>query len=50
MGPEPDKITLLRQAIAGISQELDRLNAEKLRLEIEMKLELDRIRRCEKRD
>jgi len=44
----PDKITLLRQAIAGKQQELDRLNAEKLRLEIELKLELDRIKRCEK--
>ena len=47
---EPDRITLLRQEIAGKQQELDRLNAEKLRLEIEMKLELDRIRRCEKLD
>jgi hypothetical protein len=46
--PEPDHITLLRQAIAGKQQELDRLNAEKLSLEIEMKLELDRIQRCEK--
>jgi hypothetical protein len=44
---EPDRITLLRQAIAGKQQELDRLNAEKLRLEIELKLELDGIKRCE---
>ena len=47
---EPDYITLLRQAIAGKQQELDRLNAEKLRLEIELKLELDRIKRCKKLD
>jgi hypothetical protein len=50
VGPEPDKITLLRQAIAGISQEIERLTMERLRTEIELKLELDRIRRCEKRD